>query len=103
MAKGKTKERANNDPIGRHLMDAVERAFTQAMEERKGMPLTAEEKKQISNGIEIIDPDEDIDKYKFNLINKLVSSGMTLKEAERQAKEEAKVIPLTPNDMHHKT
>lgn len=101
MAKGKIKYRTNGDPIDRQLMDAVERAFTQAMEERKGRPLTAEEKKQISNGIEIIDPDEDIEKYKFNLINKLVSSGMILKEAERQAEEEAKVILRAPNDIHH--
>lgn len=99
MAKGKTKQRTNNDSIGRHLMDAVERAFTQAMEERKGRHLTAEEKKRISNGFEIIDPDEDIERYKFKLITKLVSEGVTLKEAEIQAAKEAKAIQLDQNDI----
>ena len=92
MAKGKTKHSANGDSTGRHLMNAVERALTEAMEERKGRPLTAEEMKRISDGIEMIDPDEDIEEYKFNLIAKLASGGMTPKEAEMQAGKEAEAI-----------
>ena len=95
MAKGKTKQ----NPCDQHLADAVNRAFAEAMEERKGRALTAEEKKRISNSIEMIDPGEDIEEYKFNLISKLVSSGVPIKEAEIQVGKEAKAIYETESPL----
>ena len=80
------------DPIDRQLVETVKSVFREVMQQKEGRPLTADEIALVENGIEIADTSVDRSEYEFNCIVELVSRGIGIDEAQRQAREETSLI-----------